>query len=82
MYLLPIGLLISTSITFDLVHDCVYGYGLLIKNPEVQRYLMLGTVLVIFWEVIIVKSPEPAELSDTLSEHNSSLCNYPSPEGE
>lgn len=82
MYLLPIGLLISTPIIFDLVHDYVYGYGLLIKNPEAQRYLMLGTVLVIFWDVIIVKPPKPAELSDTSGAHNSSLFNYPSPEGE
>lgn len=61
MYILPVGLLISTPILIDVVHDFVYGYGYLLNDPKLQRYLLLPAVLVIFWDVIIVKPPKPKE---------------------
>ena len=89
MYLLPAGLLICTPIIFDVVHHYVYGFGYILKDPNLQRYLLLPAVLIIFWDVIIVKPPKPQELTlpdlkpveqiqypNIFSVQNESLCFY------
>ena len=63
-YILPVALIASTPIIIDVVHHFVVGHGLLIQNDEILRYLLLGTIVVIFWDVIIVKPPKPAEVTE------------------
>lgn len=62
MYILPVGMLICSPLIFDVVHDYVYGYGFFLQDPDLQRYLLLPAVLIIFWDVIIVKPPKPKEV--------------------
>lgn len=76
MYILPIGMLLSSPLIFDLVHDYVYGYGFFLQDPNLQRYLLLPAVLIIFWDVIIVKPPKPKEASEK-NANEESLLNYP-----
>lgn len=76
MYILPIGMLLSSPLIFDLVHDYVYGYGFFLQDPNLQRYLLLPAVLIIFWDVIIVKPPKPKEVSEKDANEESPL-NYP-----
>jgi len=77
MYLLPIGLLVSSPIIFDLVHDYVYGYGFFIQDPNIQRYLMLPAILIIFWDVIIIKPPKPKEIAPEEVSAQSQRMEYP-----
>lgn len=76
MYILPVGLLICTPIIFDVVHDYVYGYGYILKDPNLQRYLLLPAVLIIFWDVIIVKPPKPKEVM-SVDEEVEETIQYP-----
>jgi len=75
-YILPVGLLCSTPILFDVVFDYVYGYGFFLQDPNLQRYLLLPAVFIIFWDVIIVKPPKPTEASEK-NTFEETLLNYP-----
>jgi len=76
MYILPVGMLIFTPLIFDVVHDYVYGYGFFIQDPDLQRYLLLPAVLIIFWDVIIVKQPKPKEVT-SVDEEVQETIQYP-----
>lgn len=76
MYLLPVGMLIFTPLIFDVVHDYVYGYGFFLQDPDLQRYLLLPAVLIIFWDVIIVKPPKPKEVM-SVDEEVEETIQYP-----
>ena len=77
MYILPVGLLICTPIIFDVVHDYVYGYGFFLQDPDLQRYLLLPAVFIIFWDVIIVKPPKPKEVTSAENEEAEESIQYP-----
>jgi AraC-like DNA-binding protein len=76
MYILPVGLLLSSPLIFDVVHDYVYGHGFFLQNPDLQRYLLLPAVFIIFWDVIIVKPPKPKEVLSVEDEVEESI-QYP-----
>lgn len=77
MYILPVGLLVCSPIIFDLVHDFVYGYGFFLQDPDLQRYLLLPAVLIIFWDVVIVKPPKPKEVLEAGADDVESRFEYP-----
>lgn len=62
-YLLPVGLLIFSPIIFDVCYHYIYGYGLIINDAALQRYILIGAVLIIFWDVIIIKPPTPHQIN-------------------
>lgn len=77
MYILPVGLLVCSPIIFDLVHDFVYGHGFFIKDPELQRYILLPAILIIFWDVVIVKPPKPKEVLEAGTDDVEARFEYP-----
>ena len=76
-YILPIGMLAFSPFIWDVVYHFVYGEGYFIKNAAVQRYILVGAVLVIFWDVIIIKPPKPKEVTDRVDEKTPLIAPYP-----
>ncbi len=63
-YLLPVGMLASVPILFDVTYEYVYGRTLLLPSPEIQRYLLVITVLIIVWDITVIKPPKPKEVME------------------
>jgi len=76
-YILPIGMLAFSPFIWDVVYHFVYGEGYFIKNAAVQRYILVGAVLVIFWDVIIIKPPKPKEVANRVDEKKPLTAPYP-----
>jgi len=76
-YILPIGMLAFSPFIWDVVYHFIYGEGYFIKNAAVQRYILVGAVLVIFWDVIIIKPPKPKEVMDRVDEKRPLIAPYP-----
>lgn len=76
-YLIPMGMLAFTPFIWDVCYQFIYGEGFIIKDPAVQRYILLGAVLIIFWDVIIIKPPKPKEIIERESQSLPRLGEYP-----
>lgn len=76
-YILPVGMLIFSPFIWDTVHQFLYGKGFFIHDGDLLRYILIGAVLVIFWDVIIVKPPKPNEVTDLLKEEEPLIAPYP-----
>jgi AraC-like DNA-binding protein len=75
-YILPAGMLASVPVLFDVTFEYVYGYTLLLPSPEVQRYILVVTVLIIVWDITVIKPPKPKEASAKEPEEGD-LLHYP-----
>lgn len=67
-YILPAGMLASVPILFDVTYEYVYGQTLLLPSPEIQRYLLVITVLIIVWDITVIKPPKPKEVMEKVVE--------------
>jgi AraC-like DNA-binding protein len=76
-YILPVGMLIFSPFLWDTVHQFLYGNGYFIHDGATLRYILVGAVLVIFWDVVIVKPPRPKEVTDLLKEEEPLIAPYP-----
>ena len=76
-YILPVGMLLFSPFIWDTVHQFIYGQGYFIQDGALLRYILVGAVLIIFWDVIIVKPPKPKEVTDQLDESRPLIAPYP-----
>lgn len=76
-YILPVGMLIFSPFLWETVHQFIYGKGYVIQDGATLRIILVGAVLVIFWDVIIVKPPKPKEITEPLKEEEPLIADYP-----
>ena len=76
-FILPTGMLFFSPLIWDTVHQFIYGKGYFIHDGAILRYILVGAIIIIFWDITMVKPPKPKEVIDRMVENKSLIAAYP-----
>ena len=76
-FILPAGMLLFSPLLWDTVYQFIHGEGYFIHDGAILRYILVGAIIIIFWDITIVKPPKPKEVMEKMIEKKPLIAPYP-----